>query len=135
MARKPSAIKDAGDVYRLFRGLGKLKNERVYSVLLDGENNVLGSMEISRGGSCYVDVFPHFLFDSASAQQASSLIIVHNHTSGRPEPSLQDMEVTRRLYEDGLARGIDLADSVIIADGSYYSFREAGKMEGYKGKK
>lgn len=132
MPKKPSAIKDAGDVYRLFKGLGKLKNERVYSVLLNGENKVIGSMEISRGGSCYVDVFPHFLFDSASTRQASSLIIVHNHTSGRPEPSLQDMEVTRKLYEDGLARGISLEDSVIIAEGSYYSFREAGKMEKYR---
>lgn len=52
MARKPSAIRDAGDVYRLFKSLGKLKNERVYSVLLDGDDKVIGSMEISRGGSC-----------------------------------------------------------------------------------
>lgn len=82
-----------------------------------------------------MDVYPYYLFDSASYRGCSSLIIVHSHTSGHPEPSPQDMEVTRKLYEDGLARGIDLQDSVIIADGSYYSFREAGKMAGYKGRK
>lgn len=48
--KRPSAIRDAGDVYSLFRGLGKLKNERVYSVLLEGDDKVIGSMEISRGG-------------------------------------------------------------------------------------
>jgi DNA repair protein RadC len=85
--KKPTAIRDAGDVYRLFRKLGKLK-ERVYSVLLDGESNVIDSMEISRGGSCYVNVNPYYLFDSASFQKSSSLIIVHSHTSGHPEPSL-----------------------------------------------
>lgn len=55
--------------------------------------------------------------------------------SGDPEPSLEDKEITRKLYECGEILGIDVLDSVIIGNGCYYSFRESGEMDTYKARK
>lgn len=126
MAKKPSSVKTAEDVYRLMKRLGRLRRERVYSILLDGENQVIGCEEISRGSDLLADGHPDLVFRSARLRDCSSMILVHNHPSGHVEPSFEDKLTTRKLYEDGKKLGIELADSIIIGKDSYYSFREAG---------
>ena len=65
---------------------------------------------------------------SALRHRAVHMILVHNHPSGDPSPSREDMEVTRRTAEAGALIGITLADHIIIGDHSYYSFKEWGTM-------
>ena len=134
MARKLPAVRDAGDVYKLFKRLGRLKSERVYSVLLDGEGNVLQKEEVARGSPYGVEALPDVVFGSAWLRECSSLIIVHNHPSGIPSPSADDFKVTRNLRGADERRGLEVSDSVIVAAGGYYSFREAGVLEGFDGK-
>lgn len=60
---------------------------------------------------------------------------MHNHPSGDPEPSFDDKAVMGRLYQCGDLLGIDVLDSIIIGNGSYYSFQEKGLMDAYRGQR
>ncbi len=133
MVRKPIPIGDARDVYRMFKGLSRLKSERVYSVLLDGEGNLLGKEEVARGTPYGVEALPEVVFGSAWLRECDSLIIVHDHPSGNVEPSPDDVKVTKNLRSAGRRRGVEVSDSIIIAAGGYYSFKEGGLMEGFDG--
>jgi DNA repair protein RadC len=129
MPRKLIPVRDASDVYRIFKDLGRLKHERVYSLLLDGEGNVIQKEEVAKGCAYGVEALPDVLFGSAWLKECSSLIIVHNHPSGIPSPSSDDFKVTKNLRSAGRRRGVNISDSVIVAAGGYYSFREAGLLE------
>jgi DNA repair protein RadC len=118
MPRKPSVIRAGKDVYEAFKGIARYRKERVYSLLLDEEGNILGKEEMARGWACGVDALPDVVFGSAWIRKCSSMIIVlHNHPSGIPEPSADDFNVTRNLYMAGKRRGVEISDSVIIAAG------------------
>jgi DNA repair protein RadC len=69
-------------------------------------------------------VHPREVFRSAVREAAAALIAVHNHPSGDPEPSAEDLEVTRRLIEAGRLLGIPLLDHVVVGDGAWVSLRE-----------
>jgi DNA repair protein RadC len=130
MPRKLSVIRDAKDVYEAFKGITRYKRERVYSILLDGES-IMGIEKVSGGSDGLVDAYPDQVFRSALDRKCKSVILVHNHPSGFPCPSDLDERATRNLYRDGRRLGIEVVDSVIIALGGYYSFREEGVMKGY----
>ena len=72
MIKKPIPIRDAGDVYRMFKGLGRLKSERVYSLLLDEGGNVIQKEEVARGSPYAVDALPDLVFGSAWLQECRS---------------------------------------------------------------
>jgi DNA repair protein RadC len=135
MPRKPSRIRNANDVYNAFWDIALYKEERVYTILLDGES-VLGIEEIARGSETFVDAHPKQVFRSAIQRKCKSLILVHNHPSGTPFPSDNDRKATRDLH-GGWDRdiGIDLQYSVIIAIGGYYSFRESGALQAWRERK
>ncbi|MGD0918151.1 MAG: JAB domain-containing protein [Thermodesulfobacteriota bacterium] len=130
MPPKPSRIRDAKDVYEAFKGISRYRKERVYSVLLDGES-VIGIEKVSRGSDGLVDATPDVVFRPALEKQCASVIVVHNHPSGFPYPSEQDRKTSRNLYRDGRSFGIEVADSVIIALGGYYSFEESGALQAW----
>jgi DNA repair protein RadC len=69
-------------------------------------------------------VHPREIFQEALKQNAASVILVHNHPSGDPEPSEDDLEVTKRLVEAGKIMGIDILDHVIITKTKFFSFKE-----------
>ncbi len=129
--RKPSAIHDPKDTYTLMKGITRYKRERVYSLLLDGENGVMGCEKLSRGSDGLVDAYPDQVFRSALDRECKSIILVHNHPSGFPYPSDQDRTATRNLYRWGRNIGIELQDSVIVALGGFYSFRESGALQAW----
>lgn len=73
-------------------------------------------------------VHPREVFKEAIARSASSIIVAHNHPSGDPEPSEEDLRITKRLVEAGRVIGIEILDHIIVAANSYMSFRERGLL-------
>ncbi len=71
------------------------------------------------------------MFKSAILSNASNIILAHNHPSGNPEPSRQDMDMTKRLAEAGRLLGIEVLDHVIVSDDRYFSFREEKLLPEY----
>ena len=71
-------------------------------------------------------ISPREIFEEALRKRAVHIILLHNHPSGSPIPSQQDMEVTKRVSECGKLLEIQLSDHIIIGDNKYFSFREKG---------
>lgn len=97
-------------------------------VLLDTKNKVLGIEEISIGSLNTSLVHPREVFRPAIRKACASIILLHNHPSGDPTPSREDIEVTRRLFEAGRLIGIEVLDHIVIGDGNFVSFREKGLL-------
>ena len=72
---------------------------------------------------------PREVFKEALKRSAASLICLHNHPSGDPTPSMEDIEVTKRLKESGQVLGIEMLDHVIIGDRKYISLKEQGYIK------
>lgn len=104
------------------------KKEHFKVLLLNTKNHVISREEISIGSLNASIVHPREIFGSALKKSAASLILVHNHPSGDPQPSQEDLEVTRRLVEAGSILGIAVRDHLIIGDGCYFSFKEKGLL-------
>ncbi|HHU30964.1 MAG TPA: DNA repair protein RadC [Firmicutes bacterium] len=98
-------------------------------LLLDTKNKVLGMEEISIGSLNTSLVHPREVFRPAIRKACASVILIHNHPSGDPTPSSEDIAVTRRLYEAGRLLGIEVLDHVVIGDGKFVSFREKGLLK------
>jgi len=100
--------------------------ERFFVVSVDAKNRVRAEREIARGGrtSCQVD--PAEVFRLLVSESASGAIFIHNHPSGDPDPSRQDLELTQRLVKAGSLLDIRILDHLIIGSGRYTSLRDAG---------
>lgn len=95
-------------------------------VLLNSQNQILATQEISKGTVNETIVHPREVFREAIRRNSTALVLAHNHPSGNPEPSKEDLEITRRLSEGGRLLGIEVLDHLIIGDGQYVSLRERG---------
>lgn len=125
--RRLATIRCAADVYSLMMPrLSYLDREHFIVVLLSTKNQVLGTELVSVGSLNASLVHPREIFKTCVKRSAASVILVHNHPSGDPSPSPEDVIVTRRLIEAGRIMGIDVLDHVIIGDGRYISLRESG---------
>ena len=97
-------------------------------VLLDTKHRVLRTRVLSIGTLDTSVVHPREVFREAAAGGAASLVLFHNHPSGDPDPSADDVKLTARMVAAGVLMGIEVIDHMILADVRYYSFREAGKF-------
>jgi DNA repair protein RadC len=97
-------------------------------VLLDTKHRVLRTIVLSIGTLDASIVHPREVFGAATAAGAAALVLFHNHPSGDPKPSVDDVALTRRLVAAGVLMGIEVIDHVILADVRYFSFREEGKI-------
>ncbi len=104
------------------------KKEYFKILLLNTKNHIISREEISVGSLNASIVHPREIFNIPLRKSASSVILFHNHPSGDPSPSQEDLEVTRRLVEAGNILGIAVRDHIIIGDGCFYSFREKGLL-------
>jgi len=93
-------------------------------LLLDTKNRLIRDEKVTVGILDASIVHPREVFKSAIKSSAASVIIVHNHPSGDPTPSRDDVSTTRRLREAGELVGISVLDHVIIGEGTYYSFKD-----------
>ncbi|HPX61150.1 MAG TPA: DNA repair protein RadC [Deltaproteobacteria bacterium] len=104
------------------------RKEYFLVLLLDGKNRIIRRVQISEGSLNQSIVHPREVFAPAVKEHAAAVILVHNHPTGDPEPSSEDMAVTRRLRESGEIMGIRVLDHIIVGDGDYLSFVERGLM-------
>ncbi|MEW6605890.1 MAG: DNA repair protein RadC [bacterium] len=119
------SIKSAEDVAKLVRPRLKDKKKEYFLILsLDTRNNLTKISEISIGSLNANLVHPREVFKEAIQSVANSVILVHNHPSGNPEPSEDDLLITKRLIEAGKILGIEITDHIIIAKTGFYSFKE-----------
>lgn len=91
---------------------------------LDTKNKVISKKEIFKGGLKSSLVHPREIFREAVKDSAASIIICHNHPSGDPTPSRDDINITTRLKECGKMMGIELLDHLIIGDNRFISLKE-----------
>ena len=110
--------------------LRHLRKERFLAVLLDARQRVIREELVSEGILTASLVHPREVFGPAIRHAAASLALVHNHPSLDPEPSPEDIEITRRLVAVGELVGIRVADHVVIGGGAYVSFLERGLILG-----
>jgi len=123
------AVTGSEQTFRHFHERMKgLKKEKFYCLLLDTKHNVIREDEVAVGSLNESVVHPREVFKSAVTESAAAVIFVHNHPSGSPEPSAQDVQLTRRLCGAGNLLGIRVLDHVIIGRDSYYSFAERGML-------
>lgn len=104
------------------------KQECFLCVLLDIKNRVLREVEISTGGLNAAIIQPRDILRAAVVESAAGVILVHNHPSGDPTPSADDLNVTRHVKEACRVAGIRLLDHVIIGEEGYVSLADKGEM-------
>ena len=125
--KKPPSLRAPGDVYKLMHERMKgFDREHFYAILLNTKNVVLAVELISIGSLNASIVHPREILKPAIASSAGSIILVHNHPTGDPDPSREDLEFTKRFAKCGELIGIQLLDHVIIGDGHYSSLKERG---------
>lgn len=124
-------FRSGADIFRHYHGrLRDLRKEQFWAVLLDGKNRVMREERVSEGSLTASLVHPREVFAPAIRESAGALVFVHNHPSGDPTPSVEDVEITRRLCAVADLVGIRVLDHVVVGDGSYVSFLERGLLGG-----
>ncbi len=126
-AGKKPEIKGPDEVANLVRGrLKGKKKEHFLALLLNTRSQLIKISEISVGSLDTSIVHPREVFKEAISASAASVIFVHNHPSGDPEASEDDVGLTKRLAEAGEIMGIDVLDHIIITDKDYLSLKREG---------
>ena len=126
-AGKMPLVKTPDEVTALVRGrLKGRKKEHFLALLLDTRNQLIKVAEISVGSLDASIVHPREVFKEAISASAASVIFAHNHPSGDPEASDDDIRLTKRLAESGEIVGIDVLDHIIIGDKNYLSLKREG---------
>lgn len=97
-------------------------------ILLNTANVIIGDYTASEGGLAASIVEPRAVFQKAILEHAAAVICLHNHPSGNPEPSREDIRITRQLTEAGKLMGIPVHDHIIIAGSGFTSLAERGLM-------
>jgi DNA repair protein RadC len=120
-------FKGSYDVYAHFRErLALERHEHFYAVLLDNKNRKLKDIRISQGSLTASIVHPRDVYLPVIRESAAAVIFVHNHPSGDPTPSAEDLEITRRLRQVGELVGVRVLDHLVIGRGRYVSFVDDG---------
>ncbi len=123
------ALRSSEDVFRHFaERLVKEKREIFYVVLLNNKNRKIREVKISEGSLTASLVHPREVYNPVIRESAAAVIFVHNHPSGDPAPSPEDMEITRRLKEVGEVMGIRVLDHVVVGHDRYFSFSDRGVL-------
>lgn len=115
-------------VFEMFHDLIHETKEHFLTLHLDGKNRIICLDRVAVGSLNQCVVHAREVFKSALLSSASALILAHNHPSGDPGPSSEDISITRRLKEAGELIGIKVLDHIIIGDGQYVSFVEKGLL-------
>jgi DNA repair protein RadC len=104
------------------------RKEYFLTLLLDGKNRIIRRVQVSEGSLNQSIVHPREVFIPAVKESAAAVILVHNHPTGDPAPSPEDIAITRRLREAGDIMGIKVLDHIIVGDGEFVSFVERGLL-------
>lgn len=116
------------EVYETFRFLMQETKEVFLTLHLDGKNRIIAVDMVSIGSLNQSIVHPREVFKSACLSNAAAVILIHQHPTGDPTPSREDISITNRLKEAGELMGIRVMDHIIVGEGSYHSFVEQGAI-------
>lgn len=120
----------AEDVFKLFhKRLKDKKQEHFYLVMLDTKNNIIGEQLITKGILDTSMVHPREVFNPAIKNSASKIILVHNHPTGDPNPSQEDLDIIERLNKIGEEFGIRVLDNIILGKDSYWGWKEINSQK------
>jgi len=117
---------DAADY--VMQDMRNLNQEHLVALFLNTKNEIIDRKTIFIGSLNASIVHPRELYREAIKRSSASLIVCHNHPSGSPDPSQEDIHVTRRLAESGKIVGIELLDHLVIGDQKFVSLKEKGYL-------
>lgn len=113
-------------IYHTFKFLMQETKEMFITAHLNGKNSIIAIDLVSVGSLNQSIVHPRSVFQTALLTNAAAILLVHNHPTGDPTPSSEDISITRRLKEAGDICGINVLDHIIIGQDEYCSFVERG---------
>ena len=127
--RKRDKIITSKDVYEIIRPkLVDLIHEEFFVLMLNRANEIIHLYNISKGGMAGTVVDPKLIFKAALEYSACNIILSHNHPSGNPSPSQEDIKITKKITEAGKMIEINVLDHIIIGGDNYFSFADEGMM-------
>jgi DNA repair protein RadC len=115
-------------IFETFSFLMQETKEMFLTAHLDGKNRIICMDLVSIGSLNQSIVHPREVFKTACLSNAAAIILIHQHPTGDPSPSSEDIAITRRLKEAGEIMGIKILDHIIVGDGEYLSFVERGLL-------
>ncbi len=121
-------MSDPTKVYELLKPMFLSDKESFLLLSLNTKNGVIAIRTISIGSLNANIVHPREVYRAALFDSAANIIVAHNHPSGDPTPSREDIDITKKLLEAGNLLGITLLDHVIVGDGRHFSMKEAGHI-------
>ncbi|MBM4386171.1 MAG: DNA repair protein RadC [Deltaproteobacteria bacterium] len=130
--RQPEAtsgsLRSSREVFERYRHLSLLERENFMALLLNSKNRVTRELKIAEGTTSSCVISTRDIFSSLLREDAQQVIFLHNHPSGDPEPSAEDRQITKRLYDAGNIIGIPVLDHIIIGANNHYSMRDNGLL-------
>lgn len=129
VAKPSSRFNNSKLVYQHFASHfhGK-RQEEFWVAVLDTKNKLIHQAQITRGTLAGSLIHPREIFHLAIRNLGAGIIVLHNHPSGDPEPSQEDLKATRQISEASKIVGIQLLDHIIIGNGTYFSFKDSGLL-------
>ena len=126
---EPTIIRSPEDTLPVLQAeLSELGYEKFIALALNTKNHVTAVLPVSSGSLNASIVHPRELFQRAILANCASLILAHNHPSGDPTPSPEDLALTRKLIDAGLLLDIPVLDHIVLGYGRYVSFKERGLL-------
>ena len=123
-ARPRQQVQEAEDVALLLREeMVTYDREHMVCIPLDAKNRILGVHTVGIGALTVLTVHPREVFKIAVLSNAASIILLHNHPSGVPDPTKADLDITGQLVQAGQILGIQVLDHIIIGEERFYSIR------------
>ncbi len=127
LTEHPSPVLTPEHAYRILGpGLQELRHEELHAVYLDRRRRPLGQRALTRGSDGFTVVDPRQIYRPAIALGASAVVLAHNHPSGDPTPSGQDVAVTERVVQAGRVLGVPLLDHLVVAGERFTSLAREG---------
>lgn len=127
-AKDAPTIGSPADVHELLKHYADDPQELFAVVVLNSASRVVGVCEVHRGTMSHVEVVPADILRVVLVAGASRFIVVHNHPSGREDPSRDDVMLTKRLKEAAKLLGLELLDHVVIGEDGFTAFSERGLL-------
>ena len=114
----------AADIF--MEDMRHLQSEKLMVAMINSKGEIIAKEDVAMGGLYYANTTPREIFANAVRKGAYGILLAHNHPSGDPNPSAEDLALTKQVFAAGKLLGISLIDHIIIGDGIYVSLRERG---------
>ena len=126
-----TSSKEVAELY--MEKMKRYKKEYLISLLMSLRGEIIEEVTVSVGDLCSSISHPREVFVNAVRRSAGAIILIHNHPSGNPRPSDEDILTTKRLMEVGELMGIPVIDHIIVGDGAYCSMKDDGLFDAIRG--